>query len=111
NAQFAGDDLRQRRLAQSGRADEENMIERFLARARRLDEHAEIGARFFLADELRQALRAQAGVDVVVALVGGHKARVGAHVMPRRYLFGSSDAMVLIFGPRPPGTITFAFAS
>jgi hypothetical protein len=71
DAQLARDDLRQRGLAEARRADEQHMVERFLARARRLDEHRQIGARFFLADELAQSLRAQGGVRVVVAALGG----------------------------------------
>ena len=74
DAQFARDDLRQRRLAEAGRPDEQHVVERFLARARRLDEHPQIGARLFLADEFGEPLRAQRGIDVVVALVGGHQA-------------------------------------
>ena len=41
DAQFARHDLRQRGLAEARRADEQHMVERFLARARRLDEHAQ----------------------------------------------------------------------
>ena len=51
DAEFAGDDLRQRCLAEARRADEQHMVERFLPRLGRLDEHAQVGARFFLADE------------------------------------------------------------
>ena len=45
HAELARDDLRQRGLAEAGRADEQHVVERFLARARRLDEHREVGAR------------------------------------------------------------------
>ena len=40
------------------------MIERFLARAGRLDEHAEVGARRLLPDEIRQPLRAERMIGV-----------------------------------------------
>ena len=40
DAQFARDDLRQRGLAEAGRADEQHVVERFVARPRRLDEDA-----------------------------------------------------------------------
>ena len=60
DAELARQDLRQRGLAEPGRTDEQRVIERFAPRARRLDEHAEIGARLLLADELRQPLRAAA---------------------------------------------------
>ena len=59
DAEFARDDLRERRFAEARRADEQHMIERFLARARGLDEDLQIGAGLFLADELGQLLRAQ----------------------------------------------------
>ncbi len=112
DAEFARHDLRQRGLAEARRADEQHVVERFLARARRLDEHREIGARLFLADEFAQSLRPQRGVDVVVALVGGHQAARGcAHVIPRRYLFGSNSPMLVTVGVLPPGTITRALAS
>jgi hypothetical protein len=48
------------------------MVKRFLARARRLDEYAEIGARLFLADEFGEPQRAQRNIRVVVAAVSGH---------------------------------------
>ena len=71
DAEFARDDLRQRGLAEAGRPDEQHVVERFLARARRLDEHLEIGARLLLADEVGEPLRAQRGVDVLVAASRG----------------------------------------
>ena len=39
DAEFARHDLRQRGLAEARRADEQHMVERFVARPRRLDEH------------------------------------------------------------------------
>ena len=45
DAELARHDLRQRGLAEPGRADEQHVVERLVARARRLDEHLEIGAR------------------------------------------------------------------
>ena len=74
DAQFARDDLRQGRLAEAGRPDEQHVVERLAARPRRVDENLEIGARLLLADELGELLRPQAGVDIVVALVAGHEA-------------------------------------
>ncbi len=59
DAELARDDLRQRGLAEARGTDEKHMVERLFARARRLDEHAQVGARFFLADEFGQPLRAQ----------------------------------------------------
>ncbi len=75
HAQFARHDLRQRGLAEAGRADEQHMVERLVARARRLDEDFQIGARLFLADKFRQPLRAQRGFrEIVLAPFGSHQA-------------------------------------
>ena len=45
HAEFARHDLRERGLAEARRAHEQHVIERFVARARGLDEYVEIGAR------------------------------------------------------------------
>ena len=79
DAEFARDDLRQRRLAEAGRPDEQHMIERLAARFRRLDEHAQILARRLLADELVERLGAQRGVDIVGLARGREQAVVLAH--------------------------------
>ena len=67
--ELARHDLRQRRLAESRRTDEQHMIERFAARFGRLDEDAEILARRLLAGEIGQELRAYRRL-VLGALVG-----------------------------------------
>ena len=51
DAEFARHDLRQRGLAETRRADEQHMIERFLARARGVDKDGQISTRLLLADE------------------------------------------------------------
>ena len=80
NAEFARDDLRQRGLAETGGTDEQHMIERLAALARRLDEDRQIGARLRLADEFGQQLRAQRGVaDIVGAALGCHDAGGRGH--------------------------------
>ena len=111
HSELARNDLRQRGLAKAGRADEQHVVERFLARARRLDEHREVGARLRLADELGEPLRAQRGLRVVVAALGCDEAWAGAHVIPRRYLFGSNSPMVTIVAPSLPGTMIRALPS
>ena len=73
DAELARDDLRQRRLAEARRADEQHMVERLAARLRRFDEHLEIGARRLLAGEVGERLRAQRRV-VLRTLVGGDEA-------------------------------------
>ena len=57
--ELAGNDLCQRRLAQTRRSREQHMIERLLAGARRGDENREVLARLPLSDEFREPLRTQ----------------------------------------------------
>ncbi len=57
DAELARDDLRQRRLAEARRPDEQHVIERLAARFGGLDEDAEILARRFLAGEIGKELR------------------------------------------------------
>ena len=63
DAQLVGDDLRQRSLAQSRRAVEQHVIERFAAAARGLDGDLDVFFHALLADEIGHALRAHAGVE------------------------------------------------
>ncbi len=51
DAHFAGDDLCERRLAEPGRTEEQDMVERLAAGLRRFDEDAQIVAQLMLADE------------------------------------------------------------
>ncbi len=71
DAELARDDLRQRRLAQPRRADEQHVVERRLALLRRLDEHLEIGPRRRLPDEFGKARGAQRNVEIAVAFGRG----------------------------------------
>ena len=64
HAEFLGDDLRQRGLAQSRRTEEEHMVHRFAAPAGGLDEHTEVLARRFLANELAERLGPQRRVRI-----------------------------------------------
>ena len=110
------DDLRQRGLAEARRADEQHVIERFVARPRRLDEHREIGARLLLADEFGQPLRPQRRLgDVLFAAFGVTRRRGGVLTaqVPRSrlYLFGRSSPIPTDFGPFGPGTMTRALRS
>ena len=74
---LARDDLRERRLAESGRAEQHDVIERIAAGLRRIDEHAEVLARRALADELVECPRAERGIDILRAGGGGEEAVVG----------------------------------
>ena len=68
DAELTRHDLRQRRLAESRRPDEEHMVERLAAALGGLDEHFQVGARRRLADELVERLRPQRLVHVLAAL-------------------------------------------
>src|SRR6266478_8854227 len=58
-AEFVGDDVGERRLAQAGRAVEQDVVEGFSARLCRLDGHVEILFDLVLADEFLEALGAE----------------------------------------------------
>ena len=63
--QFARDNLRQRRLAEAGRADEQHMVERIAPRLGGLDKDLEIFARHLLAGEIGKRQRPQRGVMIL----------------------------------------------
>ena len=111
DAELARDDLRQRGLAEARRADEQHVIERFVARPRRLDEDRQVRARLLLADELGQPLRPQRGVRGVLLAALGRRRGGGAVVVTAAH--SSSLAAVLVrqqarrwrrpLGPFAPG--------
>ena len=85
----AREDLRQRGLAEPGRADEQHVIERFAPRPRRRDEDLEIRAGLLLTDEFGEELRPQRRLGrIVLAALRGHQAARGGHLAsslrPRR---------------------------
>ena len=61
-----GDDVRERCLAEAGRAGEQHVVERLLAPPRRLDEDLELSGDLLLVDEVAQAARAQRAVEVLL---------------------------------------------
>jgi len=75
--QLARHDLGQGGLAQPRRAEQQHMVHRLAAPARRLDEHLQIALGLFLADEIRQHLRPQ---GPVMGLAGGRFGRDDARV-------------------------------
>ena len=77
--QLAGDDLGQRGLAEAGRAVQQHVVQRLAAGAGGLDEDAEVFPGRSLADELRQGLRAEAGLGGVLGAAGGGDGAVVAH--------------------------------
>ena len=60
HAQLVADDIGERRLAESGRAVEQHVIERLAALARRGDRHVEVLAHALLADVVVERARPQA---------------------------------------------------
>src|SRR5262249_31774599 len=109
DAELARHNLRQRGLAQPGRADEQHVVERFLALARRLDEDAQVGARLLLADELLEPQRPQRGLaDVLLAALAGDKAGCGRHfassLRPSRIRFAT-------WAPSPASRVAAAMAA
>ena len=68
DAELAGDDLRQGRLAQARRTGQQDMIERFLAPAGGVDKDLEIGNGGFLADEIVKGQRTHGLVPVIPGL-------------------------------------------
>ena len=71
DAEFAGDDLGHRRFAEARRARQQDVVERFVAAARGVDEDLQVRARLILADEFGERERAERGLaGVVVARFG-----------------------------------------
>ena len=66
DAELARHDLRERRLAETRRPREQNMVERLAPRPRRLDEHFEVRADLGLADELAEHLRPERSLRLIV---------------------------------------------
>ena len=70
--EFAGDDLRQRGLAEAGRAVQQHVVQRLAAGAGGLDEHREVLARGLLADEFGEGLGPKTGLRrILLAADGG----------------------------------------
>ena len=72
--EFVGDDVRERRLAQPWRAEEQRVIERLAPAFGRLEVHTELVLELFLADVLGQGLGPQRGVQM------GGRVRHAAHI-------------------------------
>jgi hypothetical protein len=74
DAEFGGDDVRQRRLAQARRSEDQHVIERLGAHARGIDEDRQLRLDLLLADVVGQRARTNRLID---GLLGA--ARSGAH--------------------------------
>ncbi len=70
DAHLARDDLGQRRLAETGRTREENMVEGFAARACGQNKHPQILADLALPDEIVEGERSQRGFAEIVLAAG-----------------------------------------
>ena len=68
DAQLGGDDVRERRLAEPGRAVEQHVVEHVAARARGGDLHAQVLAHVLLADVLVERPRPQRRLDEEILL-------------------------------------------
>src|SRR5206468_2894528 len=66
DVELGRDDLRERGLAETGRAGEEDVVERLAAGLGRLDEDTELVLDRGLADEVREPPRAQRAVELLV---------------------------------------------
>ena len=66
DVQFVGDDVCERRLAEAGRSEDQDVIQRLAAIARRLDENAHLRFYLGLADVLGQRSRAYGTIDDLV---------------------------------------------
>src|SRR5712691_2061159 len=71
---FARDDVRERGLAQPRRAEQQHVVQRLAARARRLDEDLELAADLLLPDILGEAAGPQRALELLL-LRGGRLAR------------------------------------
>ena len=66
DAELVRDDVRQRRLAEARRTEQQHVIERFLALSRRLDEDRQLAADLLLPDVFVEQARAQRALDDVL---------------------------------------------
>src|SRR6185369_5000599 len=74
DAELVGDDVRERRLAEPGRAEQEDVVHRLAAALGRADEDLELLARLRLADVLGERLRAQGPLDRFLGRRAGNAA-------------------------------------
>jgi hypothetical protein len=105
DAQLVGDDVRQRGLAQAGRAEQQHVVERLAALLGGADEDLELLARLGLAHVVGQQLGPQGALDRLFVGRGG---RGGHHALRRRHLGGRnrrSGSSLAPFSPFWVGTV------
>ena len=86
NAHFLGDDIRQGRLAQPRRTEDQRMVERLLAAARGMDEQLHLLAHAGLADVVGQLQRANGAVQLLIAFATGNGGYEAIRLDHRRHL-------------------------
>ena len=80
DAELAADDLRERGLAEPGRAGEQNVVERLAARLRRVERDRELLLDALLADEVGERARPQRALELLLAASCERPGRgTGAH--------------------------------
>src|SRR5262249_1551838 len=82
DTELGADDLRERRLAEAGRAREQHVIECLAARLRRLERDLELLLHALLADEVRERARAERSLELLLGL-GEHGCEELRHAAAR----------------------------
>ena len=82
DAQLARDDLRERGLAEAGRAVQQHVVERLAAVLGGLDEDRQVLARGLLAGEVGEGLRPQRGLGRVLRQAGGGNGAISESLIP-----------------------------
>ncbi len=92
DAELLADDVREARLAQPGRPDEQHVVECLLARARSLERDVELLLEPFLPDEVVETARAQRAVELVLLRAERRREKLLAHAALRAWRTRSSGA-------------------
>ena len=79
DVELLADDRRERRLAEAGRPDEQDVVERLAASLRRLERDLELLLRPLLADELVESPRPERLLDLLVALAERRREELARH--------------------------------
>src|SRR5919201_6855903 len=79
DAELLADDVGEARLAEPGRADEEDVVERLAARPRRLERDRELLLDPLLADEVVEPARAEASLELLLVRAGGGREELRRH--------------------------------
>src|SRR5207302_15636 len=83
DTELVADDLRERGLAEPGRAGEEEMVERLAARFRRLERDRELLLHALLADEVGQVARTERALELVFLVLEDRREKLAGHAARR----------------------------